>query len=212
MDLFGIGMTIMPFGLISGILVAKSGRYRPQLFLAWLALIAAGAALVTLDANTERSKYIGYQVIIGLGLGILMTTAFFPVLAPLPVSLNANALAFFMFVRFFSQVWGVTVGGTILQNELSTRLPPAFIEQFPQGTSVAYSIIPLIPSLQDPLRTQVREAFAAALKRFWWVLFGVGCAGLAASLLMEGLPLHAALDEDWGLNENEKEKKNGSRA
>lgn len=201
----------MPFGLIGGVSVAKSGKYRPQLFLAWLSLVAAGAALVTLDADSSRGKYIGYQVIIGLGLGILMTTAFFPVLAPLPVNLNANALAFFMFVRFFSQVWGVTVGGTILQNELSTRLPASFIQKFPQGTSVAYSIIPIIPTLDEPLRTEVRVAFAEALKRFWWVLFGVGCAGLAASLLMKALPLHTALDEDWGLNEEEK-KKGGSHA
>lgn len=95
----------MPFGLVAGISVAKSGKYRPQLWLAWVSLIVSGGLLLTLKADSSRSKYIGYQVFIGLGLGILMTTAFFPVLAPLPVSLNANALAFFMFVRFFSQVY-----------------------------------------------------------------------------------------------------------
>lgn len=104
-DLLGLGCTIMPFGLVAGISVAKSGKYRPQLWLAWVSLIVSGGLLLTLKADSSRSKYIGYQVFIGLGLGILMTTAFFPVLAPLPVSLNANALAFFMFVRFFSQVY-----------------------------------------------------------------------------------------------------------
>lgn len=103
-DIFGLGFTIMPFGLISGISVAKSGKYRPQLWMAWASLIIAGGLLTSLEADTSRGKYIGYQVLIGLGLGILMTTAFFPVLAPLPVSMNANALAFFMFVRYFSQV------------------------------------------------------------------------------------------------------------
>ena len=103
-DIFGLGFTIMPFGLVSGISVAKSGRYRPQLYLSWVSLIIAGGLLTSLNEDSSRGKYIGYQVLIGLGLGILMTTAFFPVLAPLPVSLNANALAFFMFVRFFSQV------------------------------------------------------------------------------------------------------------
>lgn len=58
----------------------------------------------TLDTDSNVAHFIGYQVIVGLGLGILLTTGFFPVLAPLPVKYNANALAFFMFVRWFSQV------------------------------------------------------------------------------------------------------------
>ncbi|KAL5518322.1 hypothetical protein ACEPAH_4 [Sanghuangporus vaninii] len=204
-DILGLGCTIMPFGLISGISVAKSGKYRPQLWLAWASLIIAGALLKTLDENSSRPKYIGYQVLIGLGLGILMTTAFFPVLAPLPVSLNANALAFFMFVRFFSQIWGVTVGGTILQNELQKKLPAEFLAQFPGGTSVAYSIIPVIPTLEEPFRTNVRIAFADSLRVYWEVLLAVGVAGLLVSLLMKGLPLHTSLDKDWGLKESVKE-------
>ncbi|KAL5495946.1 hypothetical protein ACEPAI_1410 [Sanghuangporus weigelae] len=204
-DLLGLGCTIMPFGLIAGISVAKSGKYRPQLWLAWVSLIVAGGLLFTLKADSSRPKYIGYQVLIGLGLGILMTTAFFPVLAPLPVSLNANALAFFMFVRFFSQIWGVTVGGTILQNELQKRLPAEFLQKFPEGTSVAYSIIPVIPTLEEPFRTSVRVAFADSLRVFWAVLLAIGAAGFLVSLLMKGLPLHASLDEDWGLKESERE-------
>lgn len=104
MDIFGLSCTVTPFGIIAGISVAKSGRYRPQLWLSWVALIIASALFTTLDADSKRSLYIGYQVIAGLGLGILITIAFFPILAPIPVSLNANALAFFMFVRFFAQV------------------------------------------------------------------------------------------------------------
>ncbi|KAI5119018.1 hypothetical protein M0805_001877 [Coniferiporia weirii] len=207
-DIFGLGFTVMPFGVISGISVAKSGKYRPQLWFSWVVLIVSGGLLISLDADTSRGRYIGYQVLIGLGLGILMTTAFFPVLAPLPVSLNANALAFFMFVRFFSQVWGVTVGGTILQNELQKRLPAEFIQQFPSGTSVAYSIIPLIPSLEEPFRTSVRVAFAESLRVYWEVMTACAVAGLAASLMMKEVPLHTALDEDWGL----KEGNEGSRS
>lgn len=105
----------------------------------------------------------------------------------------------------------MTVGGTILQNELSKRLPAEFIQQFPSGTSVAYSIVPLIPTLDEPFRTSVRVAFADSLRVYWEVLIGVGAAGLAASLLMKGLPLHAALDKDWGLKEDNSTANNSSR-
>lgn len=99
-----IGVTIMPIGLIFGVSVAKSGRYRPQLWLAWASLIIAGGLMSTLKYDTSLTRGLGYQVISGFGLGILMTVCFFPVLAPLDVPLNASALAFFMFVRYLSQV------------------------------------------------------------------------------------------------------------
>lgn len=108
-------------------------------------------------------------------------------------------------------MWGVTVGGTILQNQLTKKLPAEFIDQFPSGTSVAYSIIPVIPTLEEPFRTTVRVAFAESLRSYWEVLIAVGAAGLAASLLMKALPLHSSLDEDWGLKDEQMAGRNGSR-
>ncbi|KAI5118633.1 hypothetical protein M0805_000009 [Coniferiporia weirii] len=192
-DAFGLAFTTMPFGIIAGLSVAKSGMYRPQLWMAWLSLITGGALLSTLSVDSSAGHYIGFQVIVGLGLGILLTTGFFPVLAPMPPSLNANALAFFMFVRWFSQVWGVT---------------------FPGGTSISYSIIPLIRGLDEPLKRQVEDAFAESLRVFWLTLMAVACLGLISSLFMEGLPLHTAMDKDWGLNQKEQnsEARDGVRS
>ena len=77
------------------------------------------------------------------------------------------------------------------------------MQKFPSGTSVAYSIIPIIHTLEEPLRSQVRTAFAEGCRGVWQMLIGLGAAGLAASLLMKSLPLHTSLDRDWGLQEHE---------
>lgn len=103
-DCFGIAYTIAPFGMILGTSVTKTGRYRPQLWQAWAVLVIAGGLLTTLHADSSRSVAIGFEVLIGLGLGTLIPCTFFPVLAPIPVELNAPALAFFMFLRFMAQV------------------------------------------------------------------------------------------------------------
>ena len=75
-------------------------------------------------------------------------------------------------------MWGITVGVAVLQTQLTQRLPPDFTATFPQGVAVAYSAIPLVPALEEPLRTQVREAFADALAVFWRVMAGVAGLGL----------------------------------
>jgi hypothetical protein len=91
----------------------------------------------------------------------------------------------------------------VLQNELGKRLPPAFSVQFPEGTAIAYSIIPLIRTLPEPLKSQIRVAFADSLRVVWQVLIGVSAAGLLASLAMKSLPLHTQVDRKWGINEKE---------
>lgn len=121
----------------------------------------------------------------------------------MPVTANASALAFFMFLRNFAQVWGVTIGGTVLQNQLQKRLPADFVAQFPQGTGIAYATIPLINSLPEPLKTEVRVAFAQSLKVVWEVMVGIAGAGLISSLFMKGLPLHTSTDRSWELQQKD---------
>jgi hypothetical protein len=43
----------------------------------------------------------------------------FPILAPTPPDLNAPALAFLTFARSYGQVFGVTIGGSVMNNQVS---------------------------------------------------------------------------------------------
>ena len=90
------------------------------------------------------------------------------------------------------------MGGAVLQNELHKRLPSDFLAQFPQGAEVAFSAIPLIRDLSQPLKDEVRNAFAGSMQVVWQVLAGIGGIGFFASFLMKQLPLHTAVDADWG--------------
>ena len=87
----------------------------------------------------------------------------------------------------------------MLQNELHRNLPAGFTSQFPQGTEIAYATIPAISGLPEPLRTEVREAFAISLKAVWEVLLAIAGLGLVSSLFMKSLPLHSAVDDNWVL-------------
>ncbi|KAA1466939.1 MFS general substrate transporter [Dentipellis sp. KUC8613] len=200
-DCFGIAATASPTAIITGITVTKSSKYRPQLWFAWsLSLIGCGL-LSSLNADDSRAKAIGYQILVGIGIGMIYLATYFPVLAPLPISENTRALAFFVFLRNFALVWGITIGGTILQNELRKNLPAEFVSAFGEDTQIAYAAIPQIPSLPQPLKDEVRRAFADSVRVIWQVLTGISGLGLLISLAMKGLPLHTSTDEDWGMQE-----------
>ena len=100
----------------------------------------------------------------------------------------------------------MTIGTAVLQTQLTHRLPADFVSTIPGGGNVAlaYSLIPVIPTLQGSLRTEVQDAYAKSIAVIWQVMIGVSGIGLIASLFMKGLPLHTQTDKQWGLQEKGK--------
>ncbi|KAI0083273.1 MFS general substrate transporter [Irpex rosettiformis] len=188
-----------PAMIITGASITITKTYRIQLWIGWTILIISMGAFTTVKFGTPISHPLAFSALVGLGGGVLYSAQYFPVLAPLPVSENAHALALFSFFRTFASVWAVTIGGTILQNQLVKRLPESFTSQFSGGAALAYAAIPLISGLEEPLRTQVREAFADSISDIWWVMIGIAGLGLLCSLPMKALPLHTQVDERWGI-------------
>lgn len=216
MELFGLAMSLGPMLLLSSAVIAKTKTYRPELWFAWAMITASMGALSVLRPDSSLAHAIGFQVILGIGGGIFYGAVYFPILAALPVTENAHAVAFIAFGRQFAgvrpfylvfllyshallQVWGVTIGTAILQTQLGKRLPQAFLAQLPDGVSLAYSLVSVIPTLSEPLRSEVQLAFAQSIDVIWQVMIGVAGVGLIAALFMEGLPLHTQVDQDWGM-------------
>lgn len=67
-------------------------------------MIIGTGLLSTLDTNSSPGKAVGFEIITGVGIGIIYVGAYFPVLAPIPVTKSAPALAFYTCVRNFALV------------------------------------------------------------------------------------------------------------
>lgn len=101
------------------------------------------------------------------------------------------------------KIWGITVGGAVLQNELRNRLPTEFLDRLPAGNSIVDSAITELPGLSQLLADDVASAFAQSLRRVWWTMTGIAGAGLFASLAMHDIKLHTTVDENWNLRVKE---------
>ena len=208
-DMLPVVVLIPVAAVITGTSVQKLGRYRPQNWTGWVFMIVGFGLLSILTENSSRAAYVGLQIPAAIGVGIIWISTPFAILAPLPFSNSAHALSFFIFTRQFAQVrsftnaprmwamllrisslspflqsWGMTIAGAIIQNVLNSQLPADFIRMLPQGAEVAYASIPIIPTLKDPLRTDVRRAYAHATRTVWQTTIGIAAAGLFPSLLM----------------------------
>ena len=90
-----------------------------------------------------------------------------------------------------------------MQNELRRFLPAQFAQQFPQGTDIAFAVIPIIPTLPEDLQFSIRVAFSQSMRLMW--IFAAGFTGIAliAGLFMKALPLHTQTDRNWGIREDQ---------
>ncbi|KAH7104831.1 MFS multidrug transporter [Auriculariales sp. MPI-PUGE-AT-0066] len=205
-DWLGLSCTVGPFGIVAGVSVAVIKKYRPTILFGWALAVTSMVLYMQLKVETKLSTLIGYEVVFGLGVGALYTTTYFPVLAPLPVSANARALAFFNFCRCFAQVWGVTIGASVLQNQLLKKLPQEFVSKLPAGVQVAYTAIPHIAELPDALRQEVRVAFQESLRTVWITTLIIAGVGALSLLGMKEVKMHAYTDSDWGIEEEPSQK------
>lgn len=82
------------------------------------------------------------------------------------------------------------------------KLPQTFLQSLPEGLEISYAAIPQISTLAEPLRTQVRDAFAESLVVLWQVLLGISALGLLSTTFMKEVPMQTVSDERFGLNEH----------
>lgn len=184
-------------------------------------------SLLKYDSSIAMAE--GLQVVGAAGLGLLYVAPNFAVLAPLAVEDNAHALALMSYLRTFGQyvvfnstfsklrsgsksskwessrAFGITMGTTILQNGLKSRLPSEFLAQFPNGAEISYAVIPLVKTLSQPLQNEVKAAFANSIAIIWYWVVGLAGLGLIVTLPMQQLTLHTVTDENWGLHNGKAE-------
>ncbi|KAF8514423.1 iron permease [Hysterangium stoloniferum] len=211
-DMLPYSFSVAPFAIVAGGTATAFNRYKPQNIIAWVFITVGMGLQSTLHVNSAVRNWVGFQIVAGIGFGMLFTATTFPILAPLHVRDNANALSLFIFIRSFFQAWGITIGATVLQNELLSRLPQDFLSSLPQGIEISYAAIPQINGLAEPLRGQVRAAFADSLDVLWEVMIAIAGVGLLSSFFMKEMPLQDVTDETWGLKNGLTEKRNNPNA
>ncbi|KAJ7828266.1 iron permease [Mycena olivaceomarginata] len=190
-----------PSALLVGLSIAKTRQYRPQIWLSWsLAIIGLGL-FTTLDVDSSRAKAIGFQIIPGVGLGMMTAAIFFPILAPLPVESNraCNRTVYFL-PQLFKHL-AVTVGGTVLQNELGKTLTSSVFSAVSSGHRDC--LLHHSPHSNPARAAQVANTsgICRQLTRCLASPLGVSAAGFLISLAMKRLPLHTEVDKKWGIDD-----------
>ena len=107
---------------MAGIAIKKTGKYLIPIYLGWILTIIGAGLLTTLHADSSSAKAIGFQLVIGGGIGIVYVGVLFPILASIPVTQTAPAMALYVFSRNFGYVSPLPADFPSLSHSLANDL------------------------------------------------------------------------------------------
>ncbi|KAI0398288.1 putative MFS aflatoxin efflux pump [Xylariaceae sp. FL0594] len=175
--LLPLTLSIVVASILNGIFVSRIGYYTPTLILGTAFATIGAGLLTTLQINSSKGAWIGYQIIYGLGQGLCFQAPNLAAQTVLPkkdVGIGASLM-------FFSQILGgaifISVGQNVLNNQLIQRLAklPGFTPKLIQ-TGGATQLINSFPQ-------QYRHAAQVGYNESLRVVFQVGLALAALSVL-----------------------------
>jgi len=195
------------FAAVGGVLVTKTGRYKPiHLISTALMPLVFGLSSI-LDQHSNKAEWIFWLIFAGIGGGLTISTTLQAVQASLPESEVASSTGTWSFVRSLGTIWGVSIPSAIFNNrfdELSGRFDPSLRPLFTRGQAYEHATAKFINTFDPATKEIVIQAYVDALKRVWQI--GIVFAGITflVSFLEKEIPLRTELETEFGLDEKNK--------
>lgn len=189
------GVLILPLvlaeafsGMITGIIIHRTGKYL-QLIWIGMALMTVGNGLfINLGASSTLGEIVGYQIVSGVGAGLLFQTPIIAIQAMVSQEDTATATATLGFIRNMATACSIVIGGVVFQNSMSkmkgSLLASGMSETLAEkltGPS-AEANIEYIKDIDNPAQVlAVREAFAWSMRNMWILYTCMSALGLVFS-------------------------------
>jgi MFS family permease len=200
--LFPETFTVAPSGMVAGILITLTGRYRWAVWLGWTLSTVGLGLMCLIKVHTSTIGWIFLNIVPGLGLGILFPSLGYAVQASAEPENLAIAVAMFSFFRALGQAIGVAVGGVVFQNRMFNNLLryPDLAPMASAYSKDAAGLVQIIKAMTNGAdKANLKEAYTDSLRTVWIVCCGVSGAALLISLWTQHYDLDRDLETNQGL-------------
>ncbi|KAH7072743.1 major facilitator superfamily domain-containing protein [Paraphoma chrysanthemicola] len=198
---FALGTLV--FAVVAGVLMEKTGTYKP-LHAASFAIAAIGFGLLTLlDESTV--KWAIFQLILGGGLGLTLSTLLPGIMAGLPESDVASSTATYSFIRTFGYIWGVTIASIVFNGVFNHHLPqissPELRAQLRDGQAYGFASQAhrLRNTIPPEVWSEVVDVYRKSLQVIWYVGAGICVVCFCLVWVEKSIPLRKELDTQYGI-------------
>ncbi|KAI7232206.1 putative MFS transporter [Hortaea werneckii] len=203
--LFPATFTVAPMAIVSGIVISKFGKYRFAVWGGWAITTLGCGFLCAVDTNTQLVQVLLTDLVAGIGLGGLFPALQFQLQAASDGRHMATGVAMFAFFRGLGQTLGISIGGSIFQNELSSKLAkqPLFADRAHELAKDATGLVEWMKNAPDgePLKV-MRAAYTDSLRTVYIAIAAVSFVATILSIFIKHYDLNKPLETDQYLVEN----------
>ncbi|KUJ13746.1 putative MFS transporter [Mollisia scopiformis] len=208
-------LSIAPVSLIVGILVSRTGRFKWSILCGWFFTTLGTGLLLLLDISTTTPVWIGINIIVGIGTGMLFSGMAFSIQAAATAfgQDSAFAIAMFTFFRSLGGTVGIAISGALFQAEMRKKLLsfPTLAAQALQYTNDAVELAATIKTLpQGEQRLGLTEAYADGLKRIWLGICIAAAVGTCTCIFAKEYSLDVKHNAEQVLGDRAKDKERNS--
>ncbi|KAI5476002.1 Major facilitator transporter-like protein [Pseudohyphozyma bogoriensis] len=178
--------------IISGQIVARLGRYWPFLIFAPIPICLGSGLMYTVDQYSSSAKLIGYQILLGVGVGCALQNALLAIQAEFQETpaLIAQATGLVSFGQFLGGVVALGAGEAAFSTQLGKNLE----KYAPQASASLIEIVKESPTLirsQAPVDqlSSILTAYVKSLQIVFVIVVPVGALGLGATMFISNLSI-----------------------
>lgn len=181
--------TIAPASVVTGLVISKTGRYRPSVWAGWFLTTLGVGLLVYLEQSTNTASWICLCLVAGLGMGILFSSMGFAAQSSASNFDIPFAGAMYSFFRALGQTLGVAISGTIFQNTFKHKIAAtaysAFADEWSRDASAFVQVVKAWSTVgEEGIRRQiVVDAYVESLRMVWIIMCVLSGVAFVVSLV-----------------------------
>jgi len=174
--------------IIGGALVQRIGYYTPFMYFGTVMMCVGAGLLTTLTTTTSHPKWIGYQVILGLGLGTAFQQANLAVQTVLPHRDVPTGTALVFFFQTFGGAVFVSVGENVFLDKLIARVAATVPRSSVNPAIIAATGATELRHIVPP------QALPAVLEAYNWALMN---GPMVVSVILACFTVFGAVGMEW---------------
>jgi MFS family permease len=187
-----VGEAVM--GITAGVLIHRTGHYLELIYIGATMLTLGNGLYILFSATSSISMILSFQIITGIGAGLLFEAPLLALQALVSQNDTATATATLGFVRNLATSLSIVIGGVIFQNSMDLQILslasppinlPSNITNALAGGAAAANVM-VVSTIVDPLqKIAVKEAFAWSLRNMWILYTCIAALGVLASAFIQ---------------------------
>ncbi|EPS34264.1 hypothetical protein PDE_09228 [Penicillium oxalicum 114-2] len=166
-----------------GIVNSKIGYYTPLAIIGSCIMSVGAGLLTTFEVNTGAGKWIGYQIVYGIGLGLCFQIPNLAAQTVLPKPDVPSGLALMLFGQLIGAAVFVSVGENILANQLVKRL--SGLPGFNRSLVTSGGVTELLDAIPANLRDTVLHSYNEALRKVFQAGLIISCLTVLGAATLE---------------------------